>query len=272
MDLRDIMGIVKLDLVVIKFFDCEKYRDDFIRGTLFMRNINEFRDKELGIGRADTSENKATFLSDKGYFLCGNLDVASLNNAVELEKYFNLSIDGKGPMQLVGETFNSSFDIEPIFSKSNYILSCSALAPAMDIVDGIGKLKNPFIEEMKQFGKYPCIFDLCELLNNLSDFSEQVGLELKCDLVKYYDNYNPAYLKGVNDDIVNNAEKLIFNKPILFEEQREVRIVLCGDNRGGHISPKIKPLTSVKIIHFDDLDALTFLSQEKMEGFDIKLK
>ena len=183
---------------LFKFFSCEKYRDDFLRGHLYFNSLNYFR-------RAKASD---SFKQNDPYECCKIFQPNSIKVFFGQQELKDLA----GPVSIcynddVLKSYIMSFSTIRLDSQKKY-------ASLEDL-----KRDVLFSEKMIKYGEYVVVIPQAELfLERLEKAALKAGYGFAKGLVTYYD--------FAKDNVLDEYPKNAFRKRREFSYQREFRFLL----------------------------------------------
>lgn len=187
----------EIDTYLIKIFQSEKFRDDFINGNLYLKEAGYFNKLEDNY-RGDKFDSKMVQIKPK-----------ILIDDIEFNP--NILIQG-----FVGD------DKIPILCSTIINEHCLFLSN-----DNTIRIKQEIIDELKQFGNYGLLFYYKELKSNLVEYAKSNDLFFILDIVKYcdimstqsYSLYRGSYFKKY------------FVKDNSYRNQNEFRVIFLSKNK-----------------------------------------
>ena len=183
---------------LFKFFSCEKYRDDFLRGHLYFNSLNYFR-------RAETS---GIFKQNDPYECCKIFQPNSIKVSFGQLELNDLA----GPVSICGnddvlKSYIMSFSTIRLDSQKKY-------ASLEDL-----KRNVLFSEKMIKYGEYVVVIPRMELfVERLKMAGLKKNLDFAMGPVNYYD--------FAKDNVLDEYPKNAFRKRREFSYQREFRFLL----------------------------------------------
>ncbi len=202
-----------LPVFVIKVFSKKEYRDDFIKGHMYINDasyFNKLEDKFRGDKFDSTIVEYAPILY--------------INNQKFEPTYFTQGFIGDDKVPILCMT----------------ILNENALVRASN---GGLELKQELVDELAQFGEYALFFYYGELKTNLDKAIKEKQWQIDQSVVEYVDmKKNKEYLKLYAGDIF----KKYFVKDISYKEQNELRLIFLSNNK-----QKFTPLVSLNEHHIE---------------------
>ena len=183
---------------LFKFFSCEKYRDDFLKGHLHFNSLNYFR-------RAEASD---SFKQNDPYECCKIFQPNSIKVSLGQLELNDLA----GPVSICGnddvlKSYIISFSTITLDSQKKYV--------------SLEDLKRDvlFSEKMIKYGEYVVVIPQVELfLERLEKAALKDGFDLFKGPVNYYD--------FSKDNVLDDYPKNAFRKRSEFSYQREFRFLL----------------------------------------------
>ena len=183
---------------LFKFFCCEKYRDDFLRGRLYFNSLNYFRKTEASdvFGRNDPYECCKIFQPNSIKVSLGPLELNDL----------------AGPVSICGHD-----DV----LKSNIMCFSTIRIDSRKKYTSLEDLKRDvlFSEKMIRYGEHAVVIPRVELF---VERLEKAALKAGYGFVKGPVNYYDFSKDNVSDEYPKNA----FQKRREFSYQREFRFLL----------------------------------------------
>ena len=187
---------------LFKFFSCEKYRDDFLKGHLYFNSLNYFR-------RVETSD---VFKQNDPYECCEIFQPNSIKVSFGQLELNDLA----GPVSICGN--------EDVLK--SYIMSFSTIRlDSQKKYASLEDLKRDvlFSEKMIKYGEYVIVIPQAELfVERLKIAALKEGYVFVKGLVNYYD--------FSKDNISDEYPKNAFQKRSEFSYQREFRFLLRKKN------------------------------------------
>lgn len=183
---------------LFKFFNSEKYRDDFLNGHLYFSSLNSFRkvEKSEVFGQNDRYECCEIHQPDSVKVTIGNIELTDL----------------AGPISICCER-----DV----LKSNIMSFSTIGADDEKEYDSLEELKQDvlFPKKMIEYGEFVVAFPQADLfIERLRKVVRAAGLGLYGEPVKYYD--------FSKDNIYCGYPEIAFRKRSEFSYQREFRFLL----------------------------------------------
>ncbi len=183
---------------LFKFFSCEKYRDDFLRGHLYFNSLNYFRNTEAS----------DSFKQNDPYECCKVFQPNSIKVSFGQLELNDLA----GPVSICGnddvlKSYIMSFSTIRLDSQKKYAF--------------LEDLKRDvlFSEKMIKYGEYVVVIPQAELfLERLEKAALKDGFDLFKGPVNYYD--------FSKDNVLDEFPKNAFRKRREFSYQREFRFLL----------------------------------------------
>lgn len=243
--------------ILMKFWEEEKYRDDFLAGKIFF-NTSDFFSQCDDAGRGDQDEGNNFIVSPEHHN----------NIAVNLEV-----IDGK--TMLVSRDYSQypeKFVPGTVFSYSNAInrnrKNTCFYTSYMNLEKKIIDIPNE--DHMKNFGSFGIIIiDRQKLYKKISEkiFENRNIVEAQLGFVEYINQ----------EDLIGQIEWNPFKKRADFKDQNEFRITFVDNSKEavilelGDLSEFIKPLNKEDMnrIYINGKGALCYPTYEKKETFDL---
>ncbi|MFA6860135.1 MAG: hypothetical protein WCR30_01950 [Clostridia bacterium] len=186
-------------VLLIKIFAEKNYRDDFIKGKMYLKECGYF------------SKLEDTYRGDK---LDSKLKIYNAKVIIEGEKFIFPEME----QGFVGD------EKVPIL--------CTTILNEI-ILEDIGnceyKIKKEYKDELKKFGDYALIFYYKDLKDNLDLYAEQNNLAIDQGIVDYTD-INPNQKEYLNLYRGNYLNKY-FIKNITYKYQNECRFILLKNNK-----------------------------------------
>ena len=183
---------------LFKFFSCEKYRDDFLKGHLYFNSLNYFR-------RAEASD---SFKQNDPYECCKIFQPNSIKVFFGQQELKDLA----GPVSICGN--------EDVLK--SYIMSFSTIRlDSQKKYASLEDLKRDvlFSEKMIKYGEYVVVIPQAELfLERLKKAALKDGFDHFKGPVNYYD--------FSKDNVLDEFPKNAFRKRSEFSYQREFRFLL----------------------------------------------
>lgn len=194
-------------IYLIKFAEKEEYIDDLLRGKIYMKEAGYFRKLEDG------------YRGDKN--------------------------DGKMPIDMTGETitlqaengesisFNMVKDFQIGFSGDNKVpIFCAVLMDDKIIEicdDNAFKIKDEYLQEMQQFGKYVCFIPYEEMLQKIDQYIKaHPGIGFIHGPVYYCDIMSKYRIDEPEDENLG-VYRRFFNKDSAYRKQHEWRLLAHSD-------------------------------------------
>ena len=162
----------------------------------------------------------------------------------------DIKVDGKSLFHDLGVPFPSSVRMTHVDDEKVHIFSCCALRKEVWIGTKSLRICDEVKHEMMKFGSYALVFDINELLDNLSEVSSENNIGYIADYVVYKDKPNDYSPVTFSSDSPYNC---FFVKDTSYRFQNEYRIVIDGktqplkSNRKNGYLLRTKPLTSAHI-------------------------
>lgn len=183
---------------MIKVFSQKKYRDDFIKGHMY--------------------------LNESGYF-------NKLEDNYRGDKYDSQAVEFNATIYINGIEFHPDSLSTGFVGDDKIPILCMTriCEESIEKVEGNKfKLKESVIKELSQFGECALLFMYGELHNNLQEFAIKNEWRLDQDVVKYVDmQKDKEYLSLYKGDRFNKY----FIKNISYKEQNEARIILLSKDK-----------------------------------------
>lgn len=183
---------------LFKFFCCEKFRDDFLRGHLYFSSLNYFRKAEKSEvpGQNDRFECSKILQPDSVKVTVGNIELNDL----------------AGPISICDNT---------AVLRSNIMCFSTIGADDEKEFDSLEELKQDvlFPEKMIEYGEFAIVIPQADLfIERLRTVVLETGFGLYGRPVSYYD--------FSNDNISCGFPEIAFQKRSEFSYQREFRFLL----------------------------------------------
>jgi hypothetical protein len=199
----------------VKFFEKEKYADDFISGKLFCNTLRYFRDlEEKSDGRGDSYEGATALIQPKG----------------KIVKF--TPVDGGNPFELREEDFSGPILVHTDENLSHRIFCMYAIyiddsfaefsdeeVSDEEVAKRIASVNNKMKlhEECFNMGRHAVwIYDVEPFVKALEACENANRIKVRKGLVKYYD--------GTSFDGDFKEDEAIFHKQEKFSHQKEYRL------------------------------------------------
>ena len=203
---------------LFKFFSCEEYRDDFLRGRLYFNSLNYFRKNEASdvFGQNDPYECCKIFQPNSIKVSLGPLELNDL----------------AGPVSICG--------VDDVLK--SYIMSFSTIrVDSQKKYTSLEDLKRDvlFSEKMIKYGEHAVVIPRVELfVERLRKAALKEGYDFAKGPVNYYD--------FSKDNVSNEYPQIAFQKRREFSYQREFRFLLRKkDSVDAHVILEIGDLSDI---------------------------
>ena len=203
---------------LFKFFSCEEYRDDFLRGRLYFNSLNYFRKNEASdvFGQNDPYECCKIFQPNSIKVSLGPLELNDL----------------AGPVSICG--------VDDVLK--SYIMSFSTIRVDLQKkYTSLEDLKRDvlFSEKMIKYGEHAVVIPRVELfVERLRKAALKEGYDFAKGPVNYYD--------FSKDNVSNEYPQIEFQKRREFSYQREFRFLLRKkDSVDAHVILEIGNLSDI---------------------------
>ena len=189
---------IKMCRGLFKFFSCEKYRDDFLKGHLHFNSLNYFR-------RAEASD---SFKQNDPYECCKIFQPISIKVFFGRQELKDLA----GPVSIC---YNDDVLKSYIMCFSTIRLDSQKQYASLDDL----KRDVLFSEKMINYGKHAVVIPRMELfVERLKKAALKKNLDFAMGPVNYYD--------FAKDNVLDEYPKNAFRKRREFSYQREFRFLL----------------------------------------------
>ena len=223
-----------------KFFEKQKYADDFLRGKLFANTISYFKELESDDGKGDNLEGAIVSRLDDGIITL----VATIEETGETREQILTGGDLAAPFVMSPKWFDH---IKVLCMYADY---CGDFRDISD--DNFSDLKKhiKISKECIKLGRHAIVItNTLELLRRVEVSASQRGYKIRHGLVTYYD-------PKVGTPVTRRPEDTMFFKRKEFEYQSEYRLAIdTGTQNSCAITLDIGDISDIAI-PIDTLDMI----------------